>query len=148
MEPRAADEWFHCKVLNILWRHFYVLYECRPWKIVVDLFFTITFIFFFLPKTKTKKKKTARRGYSHRPQLLTNQRARIRSVIVKSTMEHNLKMTKTLYSKHIRELQKKSKATHMNGKQPFEHWFCPNTMCLLFLRVKTVSNKKIGNVKT
>ena len=84
--------------------------------------------YFFLPKTKTKKKKTARRGYSHRPQLLTNQRARIRSVIVKSTMEHNLKMMKTLYSKHIRELQKKSKATHMNGKQPFEHWFCPNTI--------------------
>ena len=25
VEPRAAGEWFHCKVLNILWRHFYVL---------------------------------------------------------------------------------------------------------------------------
>ena len=37
VEPRAAGEWFHCKVLNILWRHFYGLYECRPWKIVVDL---------------------------------------------------------------------------------------------------------------
>ena len=31
---------FHCKVLNILWRHFYGLQEGRPWKIVVDLFFT------------------------------------------------------------------------------------------------------------
>ena len=57
MEPRAADEWFHCKVLNILWRHFYVLYECRPWKIVVDLFFTITFIFFFFTKNQNQKKK-------------------------------------------------------------------------------------------
>ena len=56
MEPRAADEWFHCKVLNILWRHFYVLYECRPWKIVVDLFFTITFIFFFTKNQNQKKK--------------------------------------------------------------------------------------------
>ena len=46
VEPRAAGEWFHCKVLNILWRHFYGLYECRPWKIVVDLLFTITFIFY------------------------------------------------------------------------------------------------------
>ena len=33
----------HCKVLKILWHHFYGLQECRPWKIVVDLFFTITF---------------------------------------------------------------------------------------------------------
>ena len=24
-------------VLNILWRHFYGIWECRPWKIVVDL---------------------------------------------------------------------------------------------------------------
>ena len=38
----------HCKVLNILWHHFYSLQECRPWKIVIDLFFTITFNFYFL----------------------------------------------------------------------------------------------------
>ena len=38
VESGAAGEWFHCKVLNILWRHFYGLYECRPWKIVVDWF--------------------------------------------------------------------------------------------------------------
>ena len=25
VEPPAAGEWFHCKVLNILWRHFYGL---------------------------------------------------------------------------------------------------------------------------
>ena len=25
VEPRAADEWFRCKVLNILRRHFYGL---------------------------------------------------------------------------------------------------------------------------
>ena len=24
VEPRAADEWFHCHVLNILWRPFIV----------------------------------------------------------------------------------------------------------------------------
>ena len=24
VEPRAAGEWFHCQVLNILWRHFSV----------------------------------------------------------------------------------------------------------------------------
>ena len=54
VEPRATGEWFHCKVLNILWHHFYGLQECRPWKIiVVDLFLTITFIFFYQkPKTK------------------------------------------------------------------------------------------------
>ena len=51
VEPRAAGEWFHCKLLKILWRHFYGLYECGPWKIVFDLFFKITFIF-FLRKTK------------------------------------------------------------------------------------------------
>ena len=41
VEPQAAGEWLHCKVLSILWRQFW----CRPWKIVVDLLFTITFIF-------------------------------------------------------------------------------------------------------
>ena len=25
VEPRAAGEWFHLKVLNILWRHFHGL---------------------------------------------------------------------------------------------------------------------------
>ena len=25
VEPQAAGEWFHLKVLNILWRYFYVL---------------------------------------------------------------------------------------------------------------------------
>ena len=24
VEPRAAGEWFHCQVLNTLWRHFIV----------------------------------------------------------------------------------------------------------------------------
>ena len=24
VEPRAAGEWFHCQVLDILWRHFMV----------------------------------------------------------------------------------------------------------------------------
>ena len=37
VEPRAAGEWFHCQVSDILWRHFYGLYECKPWKHVVDL---------------------------------------------------------------------------------------------------------------
>ena len=32
VEPQAAGEWFHSKVLNILWRHFI------SWKIVVDWF--------------------------------------------------------------------------------------------------------------
>ena len=29
VEPRAADEWFHCKVLNILWRHFYGVWTMK-----------------------------------------------------------------------------------------------------------------------
>ena len=57
VEPRATGEWFHCKVVNILWRHFCGLEECRPWKIVVDLFFTITFI--LLRKTKKETIGTA-----------------------------------------------------------------------------------------
>ena len=65
MEPQAAGEWFHCKVLNISWRHFYGLSECRSWKIVVDLFFTTTFI--FLRKTKNQHSiflvKQLLRGY-------------------------------------------------------------------------------------
>ena len=37
----ATSEWFHCPVLDILWRHFYGLWECRPWKNAIDLFFII-----------------------------------------------------------------------------------------------------------
>ena len=41
VEPRAAGEWFHCKVLSISSRHFYGLWY-GPWKIVVDLLFSVT----------------------------------------------------------------------------------------------------------
>ena len=44
VEPRAAGEWFHCKVLSISSRHFYGLWY-GPWKIVVDLLFSITIFF-------------------------------------------------------------------------------------------------------
>ena len=27
VELRAAGEWFHCQVLNILWHHFIILYS-------------------------------------------------------------------------------------------------------------------------
>ena len=49
VEPRAAGEWFHYKVLSISSRHFYGLWY-GPWKIVVDLLFSIT-IFFFTKTT-------------------------------------------------------------------------------------------------
>ena len=62
---------------------------------MLDLFFTITFIFFY---QKQKTKQPALRDmlrhfhglYSHRPKLSTNQRARIRSVIVKFAIVHPL----------------------------------------------------------
>ena len=44
VEPRAAGEWFHCKVLSISSRHFYGLWY-GTWKIVVDLLFSITIFF-------------------------------------------------------------------------------------------------------
>ena len=44
VEPRAAGEWFHYKVLSISSRHFYGLWY-GPWKIVVDLLFSITIFF-------------------------------------------------------------------------------------------------------
>ena len=46
VEPQAAGEWFQCKVLNILWCHFYSLSECRPWKIVVEFFLLLFFYFY------------------------------------------------------------------------------------------------------
>ena len=46
-----------------LWYHFYGLYECRLWKIVVDLFFTITFIFSFL--WSFSKNNCAKRRFSY-----------------------------------------------------------------------------------
>ena len=36
VEPRIAGEWFHCKVLNILWPHFYgllLVFSLTPFKI-------------------------------------------------------------------------------------------------------------------
>ena len=42
VEPRTTGEWFHCKVLNILMSCLWLI-RVKPWKIVVDLFFTITF---------------------------------------------------------------------------------------------------------
>ena len=30
VEPPAAGEWFHCQVLNILWRHFIVYLTIIP----------------------------------------------------------------------------------------------------------------------
>ena len=44
VERRAAGEWFHCKVLSISSRHFYGLWY-GPWKIVVDLLFSVTIFF-------------------------------------------------------------------------------------------------------
>ena len=41
---RAAGEWFHCKVLNIL-RQFYHQVVYNPEKIVVDLYFTTFSVF-------------------------------------------------------------------------------------------------------
>ncbi len=51
-------EWFHCKVLDILWRHFYGLLECRPWKNVVDLFYTITNSNKYLSKAMPGREET------------------------------------------------------------------------------------------
>ena len=42
VEPRTTGEWFHCKVLDILMSCLWSI-RVKPWKIVVDLFFTITF---------------------------------------------------------------------------------------------------------
>ena len=51
--------------------HCILLKECRPWKIVVDLFFTITFIFYEKPKRKQPALRDMSRHfhglYSHRP---------------------------------------------------------------------------------
>ena len=41
VEPRTTGEWFHCKVLNILMSCLRSI-RVKPWKIVVDLSFTIT----------------------------------------------------------------------------------------------------------
>ena len=65
---RAAGEWFHCKVLNIL-RQFYRQVVYNPEKIVVDLYFTTFSVFdahchhvplrffFFLEKLACKYKQ-------------------------------------------------------------------------------------------
>ena len=42
VEPRTTGKLFHCKVLNILMSCLWSI-RVKPWKIVVDLFFTITF---------------------------------------------------------------------------------------------------------
>ena len=42
VEPGAAGEWFHCQVLNILWRHFIVYKSIDHRKLPSICFFTIT----------------------------------------------------------------------------------------------------------
>ena len=58
---KTCGSWFHCKGLNILWRHFYGQQECRPWKIGVDLFFTTIFIYLFIFYEKPETKQPALR---------------------------------------------------------------------------------------
>ena len=62
--------------------------ECRPWEIVINLFFTITFISF----TKNQKQNHRHCGTSYVTSMVytlidhspsTNQRAKIRSVIIR-----------------------------------------------------------------
>ena len=38
VEPRAAGEWFHCQVLDILWRHFMV-YKSMDHRKLPSIFF-------------------------------------------------------------------------------------------------------------
>ena len=38
VEPRAAGEWFHCQVLDILWRHFMV-YKSIDHRKLPSIFF-------------------------------------------------------------------------------------------------------------
>ena len=38
VEPRAAGEWFHCQVLNILWRHF-IVYKSIDHRKLLSIFF-------------------------------------------------------------------------------------------------------------
>ena len=40
VEQRAAGEWFHCQVLNILWRHFLVYKSIDHRKLPFIFFFT------------------------------------------------------------------------------------------------------------
>ena len=42
VEPRTTGEWFHCKVFNNLMSCLRSI-RVKPWEIVVDLFFIITF---------------------------------------------------------------------------------------------------------
>ena len=77
-------------------------------------FFTITFFFYEKRKTKQPALRDMLRHfhglYSHRPKLSTNQRARIRSVIVKFAVVHPLdnkvrdfSFLKTGFSSYIRD---------------------------------------------
>ena len=66
VEPRVAGQ----RVVSLqsfehLWRHFYGLYECRPWKIVVDLFFTITLACVAQEKMGTQGDERGERELSH-----------------------------------------------------------------------------------
>ena len=81
-------KWFHRKVLNILMAFLWSIIV-KTMEIVIDLFFTITFLLKFLGKSRTRERETARRASiifftrglcSHRL-FSTNQRARNRSVV-------------------------------------------------------------------
>ena len=70
VEPRATGEWFHFKVLNILWRHFYGEHKSVDHGKLWSICFLQQHLFFY-----EKAKQTAARDmlrhfhgvYSHRP---------------------------------------------------------------------------------
>ena len=67
-EPRAAGEWFHCKVWNILTSFLRSITEEIFWKIVVDLLFTITLTILTsisVAREREKKKQTKNKLCHH-----------------------------------------------------------------------------------
>ena len=61
VEPRAAGEWFHSKVLNIqLTSLLWSIRVKKPWKIVVYLFFTIILTVFNVHFWQTFLENSAR----------------------------------------------------------------------------------------
>ena len=73
VKNKNGGEWFHCQVLNILWRHFYGLLKYRPWKNLVDLLSTFTHtqnprVFLFLigcSPTQLRREKPWGRGWQY-----------------------------------------------------------------------------------
>ena len=123
VEQRAAGEWFHCQVLNFLWRHFYDQKEYRQWQNAVNLFFTITKTIFSVEefirnqlKTQTRVNSTPRQPLKQQTSTIIFQFGMFFNLPFDVFLDRkfNLKLSDTRFSLEVPEQNKLNKTAKLS----------------------------------